>query len=301
MRRAADRPFVDRPVADLVAATSAATAAASTWGLPEPELLRRGMNALFTAGDVVIRVGNATAHPSLAHELADLLAAHEIPTVAPRHGLADVVGGLAVSGWQRIRPSSAGIDWRQVGAAVRAVHRLSIDSVPADYPVPSPVRFPWWDFAGLLDELRGSIDGPAMAGLEDAIERHSGWRDAVERDVVVCHGDVHPGNVLVSDHGPLLIDWDLLCIAPPAWDHAMLTTYAGRWGGAPHVYPDFAAGYGVSLADDGTTRSVAELRNVAATLMRVRAGCNDPAAAVEAERRLVYWRGDDHAPAWSAQ
>ncbi|MFP5488829.1 MAG: hypothetical protein ACLGHQ_11050, partial [Acidimicrobiia bacterium] len=60
------------------------------------------------------------------------------------------------------------------------------------------------------------------------------------------------------------------------------------------------AGYGRSLVDDDLTRALAELRNVAATLLRVRAGRTDPAAAAEAERRLAYWRGDSDAP-WHAQ
>jgi hypothetical protein len=105
----------------------------------------------------------------------------------------------------------------------------------------------------------------------------------------------------MSTNGALLIDWDLLCIANAAWDHAMLTVYAERWGGDPAAYPAFAEGYGTNLADDPVTVAVADLRNVAATLMRVRAGRSNEAARVEAERRLRYWRGDPDAPVWSAQ
>ena len=67
------------------------------------------------------------------------------------------------------------------------------------------------------------------------------------------------------------------------------------------MYPAFAEGYGRSLADDPLTATIASLRNVAATLMRVRAGITDEAARVEAERRLRFWRGDPDAPQWSAQ
>jgi hypothetical protein len=45
----------------------------------------------------------------------------------------------------------------------------------------------------------------------------------------------------------------------------------------------------------------AELRLVAATLMRVRAGLDQPAAAAEARRRLRYWAGERYAPVWRAQ
>ncbi len=105
----------------------------------------------------------------------------------------------------------------------------------------------------------------------------------------------------MTDDGPVVLDWDLMCTAPRGWDHAMLLTLAERWGGDPEVYPAFAAGYGESLADDVTTRRFAELRNVAATLMRVRAGRTDPLARHEADRRLRYWRGEIDAPLWTAQ
>jgi hypothetical protein len=66
-------------------------------------------------------------------------------------------------------------------------------------------------------------------------------------------------------------------------------------------YEEFARGYGCSLADDPATIAIADLRLVAATLMRVAASIHDPAALPEAERRLRFWRGDPDAPAWTAQ
>ena len=113
---------------------------------------------------------------------------------------------------------------------------------------------------------------------------------------VVCHGDVHPGNVLPTADGPVLLDWDLLCRGPVAWDHGPLMTWTARWGGEPGIYERFAEGYGDSLRGDPLGEAVAELRLVAATLMRVRAGRTDPLAAAEAERRLRWWRGDPTRP-----
>jgi hypothetical protein len=73
------------------------------------------------------------------------------------------------------------------------------------------------------------------------------------------------------------------------------------WGWPARWYDDFVAGYGRSLAGDPTTEAIAELRLVAATLMRLRAGRIDPEAALEAQRRLPFWRGDPDAPTWRAQ
>ena len=75
-----------------------------------------------------------------------------------------------------------------------------------------------------------------------------------------------------------------------------------RWGWPAAWYDDFAAGYGRSLRDDPTTVAIAELRLVAATLMRLRAGRADPRRMPEARRRLAYWRGGPRCPdAGSAQ
>jgi hypothetical protein len=110
---------------------------------------------------------------------------------------------------------------------------------------------------------------------------------------------------MMTDHGPVLIDWDLLCWAPPGWDHGPMLTWAQRWNG-PSVstageYEAFADGYGRSLVDDPAARAFSDLRLVAATLMRVAAGMADPAAMPEAQLRLRYWRGEPDAPPWTAQ
>ena len=297
----ADRPFVDRPMSDGKAADLAAAHAVQAWGLQPASLLRTGMNALYACGDVVLRVGHATASAQLGHDLVAVMQTHGVPTVAPIVGMALDVNGVAVTAWQRVAATDARIDWAAVGAAVRRVHEVDPDEIPVGYPVPSPTDFPWWDFESLLAEVSDLLDDRSRRGLRDAIDRDEGWRGAIRVDPVICHGDVHPGNVMVSPTGPLLIDWDLLCIAGPAWDHAMLTAYAERWGGDPAAYLAFAEGYGVDLAADELTRTLAELRNVAATLMRVRAGRTNPAARDEAERRLRYWRGEPDPPVWNAQ
>ena len=117
---------------------------------------------------------------------------------------------------------------------------------------------------------------------------------------MVCHGDVHPGNVLVGPLGPVLIDWDLLCVGPPEWDHAPMMTWTSRWGGQAGIYESFAAGYGHAI-DERVGNAIAEMRLIAATLMRLRRGRLDPANDGEGQRRLAYWRGDPDAPMWTAQ
>jgi Ser/Thr protein kinase RdoA (MazF antagonist) len=303
----APRAYVDTPVIDNGAAVDAARTAAAFWGLPDPVLMRVGMNAIFSAGPMVLRVSSPSVGAQVSLELMDALANHDLRV--PEAARDDVVvsNRLSVTCWQRIETSGEPIDWRAVGAMVRIVHDLDAGDLPASAPLPSPSRLPWWNFDQLLERTASALDESSRHGIEAAIQRHRDWRRFDGQ--VVCHGDVHPGNVMMSADGPVLIDWDLLCWAPPGWDHGPMLTWADRWtgggagpsGSTAGEYEAFAEGYGRSMADDPAALAFAELRLVAATLMRVAAGMTNPEAMAEAELRLRYWRGDPDAPMWTAQ
>ncbi|MEU4563948.1 aminoglycoside phosphotransferase family protein [Actinoplanes sp. NPDC023936] len=54
-------------------------------------------------------------------------------------------------------------------------------------------------------------------------------------DWVLTHGEPHPGNILRTATGPLLIDWDTVAVAPPERDLWMLT---GRFATLIGAQPD---------------------------------------------------------------
>jgi Ser/Thr protein kinase RdoA (MazF antagonist) len=299
----ADRPLVVEPPGDEAAVRDAAAFAARVWGLPAPELVRIGMNGVLVAGEVVLRVSRATVPPACALDLADLLGAEGVRVARPaRREVIEAAPGVWVTAWERIdHQPSAAVDFERVGAMIALVHQLDPERVSRLHPLPWCGSLPWWDFDAVLAEVDDLLDPAARSGIARCLDRHAGWSARARRaGPVVCHGDVHPGNVLVDDQGPVLGDWDLLCLGPPGWDHGPLLTWHERWGGEPGIYEAFAAGYGRSLRDDPIATAVAELRLVAATLLRLRAGRSDPQAAAEAERRLRWWRGDPHAPPWRA-
>jgi len=296
------RPFVDRPVTDIAAAGRLATIATQHWGLEAPTLLRAGMNAIYRAGDVVLRVGAPTADAAAAIGLCAVLRSHGLSV--PRHVEAVALtgaddDGLTVTAWEFLAGDGRPIDWSAVGEMVRRTHTIPRTEVPASYPVPRPIDFPWWNFVTLLDDVDGVLDDEARTGIESAIGRWPDWDDPAGS--VLCHGDVHPGNVIMTCDGPVLIDWDLLCWAPSGWDHAPMMTWHSRWGGDADWYREFADGYGASLIGDPSAEGFAELRLVAATLMRLKAGMRNGAAMPEAQRRLAHWRGEIGAPMWQAQ
>ena len=258
--------------------TRLAAAAAEQWSLPEPDLMRTGMNALFAAGDdVVLRIGRPTADPAAAIWLAELL--RDAGIRVPRYPRPEplTVGELTVFAIEREHPLSDRSTGARSAAWWRVLHTIDPSTVAGRYPAPWCSSFPWWDFDRCSDEVGDLLDADARRRASSAaLERQRGrGATAVDR-VVLCHGDVHPGNVLQTDDGPMLIDWDLLCREPTAWDHAPMMTWTERWGGEPGVYEAFADGYGPSLRGDPFAEAFAELRLVAATLMRVRAGRTDP-------------------------
>ena len=225
------RPFVDRPITDIGAASDLAVQAAAHWELPQPVLLRVGMNAIYRSGDVVLRVSEPSAPASASLQLAGRLLEAGLRVTRPVRTDTFGEAGLYATAWEYIESTDEPIDWRAVGAMVRTVHCLDKDDLPSDYPLPRPADFPWWDFDALLAQIGDELDDDARRGIEQAVGRWPDW--AHEAGAVVCHGDVHPGNVIMGSDGPILIDWDLMCLAPPGWDHAPLMTLAERWGGEP--------------------------------------------------------------------
>jgi hypothetical protein len=287
-------PYVVEHVGALPDASAAATAVARRMGLDPPTLLHAGMNATFRCGDVVLRVGRPTAPASCLVELHARLAVHGLRV--PEIVAAPISCSELVVWPMRHVPTVGVADWTAVGQMVAALHSIPVSALADAYPVATVGDLPLWRFDELLAGVDDLLDDAARAGLRRVIDR---WPVGDGGGLVLCHGDIHPGNVLSSAAGPVLIDWDLVCAAPQAWDHAPMMRWEQRWGGQAGAYHAFAAGYGASLCDDPVAESLAELRLAAATLMRLAASRHSTAAADQATLRLRYWRGEVDAPAWT--
>lgn len=114
---------------------------------------------------------------------------------------------------------------------------------------------------------------PGPAALREALRTHdrSGCRHPVARRVLqvklayaqaiparvrtrlngldrqVIHGDIHPGNILLTNATPVFIDFDLARAAPPAYELMRALIYCTHPAGSPEVYRDrvtaFLRGY----------------------------------------------------------
>ena len=99
---------------------------------------------------------------------------------------------------------------------------------------------PWTSIrhARSLAELHAKINSlavpglfPYTAGLTNAVRNAPHLRDDMRASVLdllpalpegdrLCHGDFHPGNVMLTRNGPVVIDWMTACIGSPWADFA---------------------------------------------------------------------------------
>lgn len=77
----------------------------------------------------------------------------------------------------------------------------------------------------VIDEVAESIGAHAAARVHAAV-------DVLPEGDAVCHGDFHPDNILMSERGPITIDWGPAKAGNPAGDVAW-TVFLIRHGGTP--------------------------------------------------------------------
>lgn len=89
----------------------------------------------------------------------------------------------------------------------------------------------------VIDQLSGQLDPKLLALLHQTLDR-------LDDGNAICHGDFHPDNVILSDRGPVIIDWGPASAGAPAADVAW-TVYLFKHGGTP---PGMSRGQRVVLS-----------------------------------------------------
>ena len=72
----------------------------------------------------------------------------------------------------------------------------------------------------LVSDQRRAIERSGTVLSEHAREASLGRLVALPKGTAVCHGDMHPGNVLIAATGLVMIDWLTATSGPPAADIA---------------------------------------------------------------------------------
>jgi aminoglycoside phosphotransferase (APT) family kinase protein len=147
-------------------------------------------------------------------------AVHGLVTVNGRTGIVlDLVSGPTMLQAVQARP------WTMLGA-VRRLADLQSQILRRKCP----------DLPSFKDRLRRRIE--SAGSPPDFTEQALAWLAGLPDGESVCHGDIHPGNVIETANGPMVIDWDSATCGDPAGDvaitvrlfeNAMLPTEAPRW------------------------------------------------------------------------
>ena len=123
-----------------------------------------------------------------------------------------------------------------------AIHRCAVAGVPA-----IEARL-----AARIVRAQGLPDATRQAALE-ALQRVPGAR-------TLCHGDLHPANVIVTTRGPCVLDWVDAAHGPAAADGArtLLLLELGRPGQIePAIRSAFVAAYRERLGASGEMERIA--------------------------------------------
>ena len=203
-------PFVSQPVSDRGNARARAKQCAKELGATDVTPIRESMCSTFRADGAMLRVGHFTSDPSTAKHLATMLrnAGFRVPDVIATWQQDET--GLGVIAYENVPETGYAIDWREVGRMIRRLHTdIAPSDIPAGYPIATPTSLPWWNFDAMLTHLEATAFVPReqLLMLREAAERGAAWTEIVKPPLhVLTHGDVHPGNILMSEDGPVLID-----------------------------------------------------------------------------------------------
>jgi aminoglycoside phosphotransferase (APT) family kinase protein len=168
------------------------------------ELIARGTRSSVHAygPGAVVKVPDAsTADSWVGFEAQYAEAARVCGAPVPRLLGIELIGGRRASVWERVHGVSI---WQQVvdtpGSSVE-LGRVLADVQLALFDLVPPVTLPCQrDRLGTKIRRAAATIDAELAGALEALPPPAG-RPAL------CHGDLHPSNVLMSSAGPIVVDW----------------------------------------------------------------------------------------------
>ena len=164
------------------------------------------------AREFVIRFSEADAE-SLAPDIALEL---RLLTLASAHGLAPKVLWRSADNktlvMDYIAPHSAPVTTESLSALIKGIHQLSVCDAKIDLTRQLQHYTDIARLRGINDE---QLIDPSLPILKSALAALASDRD------VLCHNDLHPGNVLQSGNGLVAIDWEYAGMGSAYFDLAV--------------------------------------------------------------------------------
>ncbi|MCL6288328.1 phosphotransferase enzyme family protein [Streptomyces sp. 43Y-GA-1] len=266
------------------------------------ELLALGENAVFAAGDLVVKVGrDATGHPELRERaerevaLADWLAASGVPAVRAAERRPRLVEGHPVTLWHRLPDPVRPAEPRDLAPLLALVHAL---------PAPAEFTLPRRELLGGVERwlsLAGDAIDPADADY--LRERRDGFAAAAAGLVPhlppgPIHGDALPRNVHVGPDGPVLVDLETFSADLREHDLVVLALSRDRYGLDPAAYDAFTSAYGWDVREWEGCAVLRGARETASCAWVSQHAPANPKALAEFRRRVASLREGDPEVRW---
>ncbi|MFJ8079946.1 phosphotransferase enzyme family protein [Streptomyces sp. NPDC096205] len=263
----------------------------------DAQLLALGENAVFAAGDLVVKVGrDAELLDRARHELAVALwlAEEKVPAVRAASDEALLVEGHPVTLWQRMPEPVRPAEPRDLAELLRIVHAL---------PSP-PFSLPARDLLGGVERwlrLAGDAIDPADAAY--LRERRDGFAAAASALTPhlppgPIHGDALPRNVHIGPDGPVLVDLETFSADLREHDLVVMALSHDRYGLPPEAYASFTEAYGWDVREWEGCGVLRGARETASCAWVAQHAPTNPKALAEFERRVASLREGDEKVRW---
>ncbi|MEU0649717.1 phosphotransferase enzyme family protein [Streptomyces umbrinus] len=261
------------------------------------ELLALGENAVFAAGDLVVKVGrDAELLDRARRELAIAvwLAEAGVPSVRAAESEARSVAGHPVTVWHRlpapVRPAEPG----DLAGLLRLVHAL-----------PSPAfTLPRRELLGGVERwlrLAGDAIDPADAAfLRDRRDSFATAAAALSPHLPPgpIHGDALPRNVHIGPDGPVLVDLETFSTDLREHDLVVMALSRDRYGLPAKAYDAFTRTYGWDVREWDGCGVLRGARETASCAWVSQHAPTNPKALAEFERRVASLRDGDETVRW---
>ncbi|CQR61051.1 phosphotransferase enzyme family protein [Streptomyces leeuwenhoekii] len=263
----------------------------------DARLLALGENAVFAAGDLVVKVGrDAELLDRARRELAVAVWLEEagVPAVRAAEPEALLVEGHPVTVWHRLPDPVRPAEPRDLAGLLRLVHAL---------PCPS-FGLPPRDLLGGVERwlrLAGEAIDPADAAY--LRERRDGFAAAAAALTPLLppgpiHGDALPRNVHIGPDGPVLVDLETFSSDLREHDLVVLALSRDRYGLPAEAYDAFTAAYGWDVREWEGCAVLRGARETASCAWVAQHAPGNPKALAEFRRRVASLRDGDTAVRW---